>query len=305
MPEPELKGLLPGRGPVGRGAPGDGAPGAGAVGAAGAAAAGAWGCGLGFGPAGVALLAGESALAAGGSAFAVEAGVAPGAADGTPVAPPPEPGVAALAAGAGVAAGPAAAGAAPGAAAGEVEEGVGTTELGVAARPAPCLPAGDAAVLRAGVAVFLVAGAEAPSAPSPPPEAATASRSFLAAGASMLEAAPFTYSPSSLSLVTASLLEIPSSFASWWTRTLDTLLRSGPNLGVDRAVSALTRTSWLPVHRVLILCSLEGSAAWIDPDACRAAAATAESSASPRRPSARANARRRTARSRQAASRWR
>ncbi len=44
-------------------------------------------------------------------------------------------------------------------------------------------------------------------------EPAYAARNFLAAGASMLDEALFTNSPSSRSLATASLLSIPNSFA--------------------------------------------------------------------------------------------
>ncbi len=55
-----------------------------------------------------------------------------------------------------------------------------------------------------------------------------ASRSFFTTGASMVEEAERTNSPSSWSLLTASFEVIPSSFASSWTRALATFLLSRP-----------------------------------------------------------------------------
>jgi hypothetical protein len=53
-----------------------------------------------------------------------------------------------------------------------------------------------------------------------------ASRSFRSTGASIVEAADFTYSPFAFNHATASLLGIPSSLASVLTRTFDTSLLS-------------------------------------------------------------------------------
>ena len=56
--------------------------------------------------------------------------------------------------------------------------------------------------------------------------AANASRSLRSTGASMVEAADFTYSPFAFSHATASLLGMPSSLASVLTRAFDTSLLS-------------------------------------------------------------------------------
>ena len=78
-------------------------------------------------------------------------------------------------------------------------------------------------------------------------EAAAASgnalRSFLTTGASMVEEAERTNSPSSCSLVTASLEVIPSSLASSCTRTLATFLLSRSAPSQARTVYFLLRTS--------------------------------------------------------------
>jgi hypothetical protein len=78
-------------------------------------------------------------------------------------------------------------------------------------------------------------------------------------GASTVDDGPLTYSPNSASLVTTSLLDIPSSFASSCTRALPAtgLLNGGPGgnpLGLDQTVICL---SLEVLHRVPIaLCSL-------------------------------------------------
>ena len=68
-------------------------------------------------------------------------------------------------------------------------------------------------------------------------------RSFLTTGASMVEEAERTNSPSSCSLVTASLEVIPSSLASSCTRTLATFLLSRSAPSQARTVYFLLRTS--------------------------------------------------------------
>ena len=65
------------------------------------------------------------------------------------------------------------------------------------------------------------------------PQRALASRSFRATGASIVEEADFTNSPSSCSFATAVLLSIPSSFATSYTRALATVLRPGPGACSD------------------------------------------------------------------------
>lgn len=85
--------------------------------------------------------------------------------------------------------------------------------------------------------------------------AGKASRSLRSTGASIVEAADFTYSPFALSHVTASLLGIPNSLASVLTRTFDTsllvLVRApGVCQGMDRwlLVGALIAASSLSAH---------------------------------------------------------
>lgn len=180
MPWLLLNGLLPGRGPPGRG-PGVGR-GAGLAPSA----------GLGLGAAGVPA-AGEGADGEG--------------ADGLGAV-----GVDAVGFGCVVAAAASAVAAAAGAGASGVA-GVGAGALAAAGlRTLPGVGRDDGPLLgAAGVAFagfFSAAGSAAGL------DAATASRSFFAAGASILDEALLTNSPSSLSLATASLLSISSSFAS-------------------------------------------------------------------------------------------
>jgi hypothetical protein len=85
--------------------------------------------------------------------------------------------------------------------------------------------------------------------------AGNASRSLRSTGASIVEAADFTYSPFALSQATASLLGIPNSLASVLTRTFDTsllvLVRAlGVCQGMDRwlLVGALIAASSLSAH---------------------------------------------------------
>jgi hypothetical protein len=85
--------------------------------------------------------------------------------------------------------------------------------------------------------------------------AGKASRSLRSTGASIVEAADFTYSPLALSHVTASLLGIPNSLASVLTRTFDTsllvLVRApGVCQGMDRwlLVGTLIAASSLSAH---------------------------------------------------------
>jgi hypothetical protein len=84
--------------------------------------------------------------------------------------------------------------------------------------------------LGAGFSAFSVAGL-----------AGKASRSLRSTGASIVEAADFTYSPFAFNHATASLLGIPNSLASVLTRTFDTSL-----LSVVRArlVGYLGRDRW-------------------------------------------------------------
>lgn len=180
MPWLLLNGLLPGRGPPGRG-PGVGR-GAGLAPSA----------GLGLGAAGVPA-AGEGADGLGADGVGAD-------------------GVDAVGFGCVVAAAASAVAAAAGAGASGVA-GVGAGALAAAGlRTLPGVGRDDGPLLgAAGVAFagfFSAAGSAAGL------DAATASRSFFAAGASILDEALLTNSPSSLSLATASLLSISSSFAS-------------------------------------------------------------------------------------------
>ncbi len=196
MPWEVANGLLPGR------AAGRGAPGRGALlrlplsaGAAGFSASGALGPGRAPGLAPVDGAAGASAAGAGASG----AGAAGAGAAG-----------AAASAGAG-AAGAGAAGA------GACEAGVGAAGAGAAGAAdgrGPGVPAFSAG---------LDSGFDA--------DAGKAPRSFLTTGASIVDEAERTNSPSSCSFATASFEVIPSSFASSCTRTLATFLlsRSAPS----------------------------------------------------------------------------
>lgn len=204
MPWDVANGLLPGRGPPGRGAEPPWR-----AGAAGASALGA-----GRAP-GLAPVEGAAGAWAAGAAGAAEG--AAGASEG--------------AAGAALAAGAAAAGA-------------GASVLVTAAAGAV-----GAAGAGAGAGRFAegLAGALGADAGASDFEAAAASgnalRSFLTTGASMVEEAERTNSPSSCSLVTASLEVIPSSLASSCTRTLATFLLSRSAPSQARTVYFLMRTS--------------------------------------------------------------
>jgi hypothetical protein len=191
MPWEVAKGLLPGRGPPGRGAEPPCDPPE-RVGGAGVSALGA-GRAPGFAPV-------DGAAGAAGAAGALAAGAA-----------------GALAAGA-AGAGAGAAGAA----------GAGACALGAGALGAAGPGAGveGRASAAGAVALGAAAGADALAAAS-----GKALRSLRTTGASMVEEAERTNSPSSCSFVTASLEVIPSSLASSCTRTLATFLlsRSAPS----------------------------------------------------------------------------
>ena len=144
--------------------------------------------------------------------------------------------------GPGVGRGPGAAGAA-GAAGFSAAAGLGAGGRGAAGRAA-C--AGEGAAGFAGAA--LRAGADLP----PPLPCWRASVSLRTTGASMVEDAERTNSPSSWSLAMTTLLSTPNSLASSYTRTLATSLLLGP--GCVRTVA----TSWAyssRAHRVLIAIS--------------------------------------------------
>ncbi len=144
--------------------------------------------------------------------------------------------------GPGVGRGPGAAGAA-GAAGVSAAAGLGAGGRGAAGR-APC--AGEGAPGLAGAA--LRAGADLP----PPLPCWRASVSLRTTGASIVEDAERTNSPSSWSLAMTTLLSTPNSLASSYTRTLATSLLLGP--GCVRTVA----TSWAyssRAHRVLIAIS--------------------------------------------------
>jgi hypothetical protein len=79
---------------------------------------------------------------------------------------------------------------------------------------------------RLAVAFLAGAGESAGAGGSAGAAAGIASRSLRTTGASTVDDADFTNSPSSCSFARTSLLETPSSFASSWTRTFDTTLLS-------------------------------------------------------------------------------
>lgn len=241
---PEVKGLLPGRGPAGR-APGRGAwpPGRGAPGRSprpwppcwppgrGAPGRGAWPPGRGAPGRVPEPWPCEAAGAAGADGGAVNSGVVgagdAGAGRGAGFGP-------------GVGRGPEEAGAAG--AAGFSAAGFGAGGRGAAGRAA-C--AGEGAPGFAGAALR--------AAGLPPPLPCwRASVSLRTTGASMVEDAERTNSPSSWSLAMTTLLSTPNSLASSYTRTLATSLLLGPGCG--RTVA----TSWAyssRTHRVLIAIS--------------------------------------------------
>ena len=103
-----------------------------------------------------------------------------------------------------------------------------------------CGDAGAASGAAGAAVAFLVALAGLGSAGF---AAGNASRSFLSTGASIVDAADFTYSPLSFNHATASLLGIPNSLASVLTRTFDTSLL------------VLARAPWcLSGHGPLVAC---------------------------------------------------
>lgn len=224
---PEVKGLLPGRGPAGRppgrgarspGAPGRGppgrppsrwpagpgrAPGRGPGVAPGRGAAGrSW---AGRSCEGAAGAGAENSAAGTGVTGAGFAGAA-----GPGLGPGRGPGAGAPPAGLGVV----------GAAAGL---GAGAAGFGAPGVGAP----GFAAALR-GAAGF------AEGLPAPPPGPCSASVSLRTTGASIVEDAERTNSPSSWSLAMTTLLSTPNSLASSYTRTLATSLLLGPGCPPDR-----------------------------------------------------------------------
>jgi hypothetical protein len=267
IPEPE-NGLLPGRGP-GLGRPMPGLP---------------YGLlpgrGPGAGRAAGAPASGEPTPAAAAAGAAGAAGVtgAAGAAGAAGVSGAVGP---AAAAGADGAVG--ASGAATGA--GALTAGAGASTSGVA---------GLVAGVPLALAGFVSAGL-----------AGKASRSLRSTGASIVEAADFTYSPFALSHATASLLGIPNSLASVLTRTFDTsllvLVRApGVCQGVDRwlLVGALIAASSSSAHFRFAPQPLKcGHLSVAVPASIHAR--TCAMSRAPWTRRARGNARRRSARSRQ------
>jgi len=134
--------------------------------------------------------------------------------------------------------------------------GAGAPGLGAAGRsptalevPAAC--AGEGAAGFEGVA-FRGAPGFAADLPALPPGPCSASVNLRTTGASIVEDAERTNSPSSWSLAMTTLLSTPNSLASSYTRTLATSLLLGP--GYRRTVA----TSWAyssRTHRVLIAIS--------------------------------------------------
>ncbi len=225
---PEVKGLLPGRGPAGRAPPGRGArsPAPPGRGARSGRPPSRWPAGpgrapLGRGP-GVAPGRGAAGRSvAGRSAAGRSVAGAENSAAGTGVTG------AGLAGAAGAGFGP---GRGPGV--GAAWDGLGAAAsaagLGAAGRGAPGVgaPGLGAADLR-GAAGF------APGLPAPPGPC-SASVSLRTTGASIVEDAERTNSPSSWSLAMTTLLSTPNSLASSYTRTLATSLLLGPGCPPDR-----------------------------------------------------------------------
>jgi hypothetical protein len=245
-----VKGLLPGRGPAGRAPgrapwpPGRGAPGRsprsprpwppwpGPPAGRGAPGRGAWEAGRGApgrGPepwpwpweAGAAGAAGGAVNS--GVVGAGDAGAGRGAGAGFGPGVGREPGAAGAAGAAGLSA----------------AAGLGAGGRGAAGRAA-C--AGEGAAGLAGAA--LRAGAALP----PPLPCWRASVNLRTTGASMVEDAERTNSPSSWSLAMTTLLSTPNSLASSYTRTLATSLLLGPGASGPSLLHGRT-------HRVLIECS--------------------------------------------------
>jgi hypothetical protein len=202
MPWDGANGLLPGRGAPGRGAPLRAPP------SAGFSASGAFGPGRAPGlTAEDGDAAGLSAAGAFWAAGAAGAGVAGFSAAGAAGAGAAGAGAAAAAAGAGVGA-----------------DGAGAA--GAAAGRGPGVPA-----CAAGLESACAAGLESACAAGLESDAGKAPRSFLTTGASIVDEAERTNSPSSCSFATASFEVMPSSLASSCTRTLATFLlsRSAPS----------------------------------------------------------------------------
>ncbi len=218
---PEVKGLLPGRGPAGRAPPGRGArsPGPPGRGARSGRPPSRWPAGPGRAPPGrgPGVTPGLGADGAGADGGAWNSGCAGAAGAGLGAAGPGfGPGR-----GAGDGAGPALAGLGVGAAAGLAGA------AGRAWAPGVGAPGFAGAALR-GAAGF------AAGLPALPPGPCKASVSLRTTGASMVEDAERTNSPSSWSLAMTTLLSTPNSLASSYTRTLATSLLLGPGCPPDR-----------------------------------------------------------------------
>jgi hypothetical protein len=211
LPE-EVNGLLPGRGPTGRGPPGRPPPGRGARSPPRAPPSRGPGPGrcAGRGPG----AAGRGPDGVAGDVAAPE-GPAEAAGDENSAA-----GAGCAGAGFGPGRGPGAAGRGPGAGAEAEDFGAGVTGLGAAGR-AVAPGAGD------GLAGACLRGADGLAAlePAAPPfPCCSASVSLRTTGASIVEDAERTNSPSSWSLAMTTLLSTPNSLASSYTRTLATSL---------------------------------------------------------------------------------
>ena len=110
-----------------------------------------------------------------------------------------------------------------------------------------CVGVGTAFLAGAFLAGAFLAGAST---------AGMASLSVRTTGASTVEEADFTNSPSSCNLVRTSLLETPSSLASSWTRTFDTTLLSlarayAPSRQCERRMVISARSSGVSPHEGL------------------------------------------------------
>ncbi len=182
--------------------------------------------------------------------------------------------------------------------------GAGAPGFGAEGRAAA---AGEGAAGLAGAALRGAPGLAA-DLPALPPGPCSASVNLRTTGASIVEDAERTNSPSSWSLAMTTLLSTPNSLASSYTRTLATSLLLGP--GYRRTVA----TSWAyssRTHRVLIAISTYFQLArYLTARlsvpfssygvACSTNWLSADVSSGPLPRKARGNARRRTARSRQA-----
>ena len=102
-----------------------------------------------------------------------------------------------------------------------------------------------------GAGAFL-AGAFAGAAEPAPSSAPYLSMNFFLTGGSTVDDADLTNSPISLSLARTTLLSTPSSLASSWTRTLDTLLLL-VRAGMTQTANCVARSS-RSTHRVLMSC---------------------------------------------------